>query len=114
MSAPRTPEPVRVAVRPSSVAVLPFLNTNPDSSYDYLGYGLGNDLSRVLAELPGLTVAPTRWPVDAGGAVNPGVLGRRLGVGTLLQGTVRPAGGRIRIAAHLIDVSEGFDLWSET
>ena len=114
LTAPRTPEPVPVAVRPSSIAVLPFRNTNPDSSYDYLGYGLGADLSRLLGELPGLSVAPTRWPVAASNGGNARALGERLNVGTILQGTVRPAAGQIRVTAHLIDVNAGFDLWSET
>ena len=51
-NAPPTPQLVKVAARPSSVAVLPFRNTNPDSSDNYLGYGLGAELVRMLGRIP--------------------------------------------------------------
>ena len=109
---PATPQPVRVAARPSSIAVLPFIDTNPDSADDYLGHGFVTELTRALAELPGLAVAA---PVSrAGGTGDPLTLGNRLEVGTILEGTIRRAGNRLRITAHLVDVGEGFDLWSET
>ena len=111
-SAPPTPHPVKITARPSSIAVLPFRNTNPDSSDNYLSYGLGAEIARMLGRMPGLTLADVTWPPVA--AENPVELGERAGVGSVLEGTVRRAGGRLRVTAHLVDVGEGFDLWSET
>lgn len=112
---PRNPEPLRTAVRPNSLAVLPFLNTNPDSSDDYLGYGIAAELTRSLDRYPGLRVAPrgSAFPLGRRNE-EPGTIGRRLGVGTVLQGTILRSRDRLRITAHLVDVNEGFDLWSET
>jgi serine/threonine-protein kinase len=112
-TAPVIPEPVRVAVRPSSIAVLPFINTNPDSADDYLGPGFATELTRALGTLPGLSVAALPF-TRGGGTDDPLTLGHRLEVGTILEGTIRRAGDRLRITAHLMDVGEGFDLWSET
>jgi TolB-like protein/Tfp pilus assembly protein PilF len=93
--------------------VLPFINTNPDSADDYLGYGVAAELTRALGQLPRLRMAD-RASAFGGGDRDPVTLGRRLDVGSVLEGTVRRAGDRLRITAHLVDVEEGFDLWSET
>ena len=114
---PSSPQPARTALRPNSVAVLPFLNTNPDSADDYLGYGLAAELTRGLDRLPGLRVAPRSSAFALGRErrnQEPGTIGRRLGVGTVLQGNVLRSKDRLRITARLVDVDEGFDLWSET
>jgi TolB-like protein/Tfp pilus assembly protein PilF len=112
VNAPPVAQPLKVTARPSSIAVLPFRNTNPDSSDNYLSYGLGAELARMLGRMPGLTLADVSWPPEA--AANPVELGERVSVGSVLEGTVRRAGGRLRVTAHLVDVGEGFDLWSET
>jgi TolB-like protein/Tfp pilus assembly protein PilF len=115
LAAPSNPEPPRVAARPTSLAVLPFLNPNPDSADNYLGYGVAAELTQALRRLPGLRVAPhsSAFPL---GRTNqePSILGRRLGVGTVLQGSVLRSRDRLRVTAHLVDVDQGFDLWSET
>jgi TolB-like protein/Flp pilus assembly protein TadD len=114
-AAPDVPERPRIAARRSSVAVLPFVNATPDSTNDYLGYGVASELTRALRQLPGLRVAPRSSAFALGQAgQDPGVVGRRLGVGAVLQGSVLRAADRLRITAHLVDVEEGFDLWSET
>jgi TolB-like protein/Tfp pilus assembly protein PilF len=113
-NAPPVAQPVLAKPRPSSIAVLPFLNTNPDSSDNYLGYGIGTELTRALSQLSRLSVADPPRALGSATQSNPVELGERLAVGTVLQGTVRRAGGRIRVTAHLVDVGEGFDLWSET
>ena len=113
-NAPPVQQPVIVKPRPSSIAVLPFLNTNPDSADNYLGYGIGTELTRSLSQLRHLSVAELPWPWGNGSQVNPVDVGEELGVGTVLQGTIRRAAGRIRVTAQLVDVGEGFDLWSET
>jgi TolB-like protein/Tfp pilus assembly protein PilF len=108
-------DPVIATVRRSSIAVLPFLNTNPDSLDDYLGTGVAAELTRGLDRLPGLRVAP-RSSVMAHQLrdQDPRSVGRALGVSTVLEGSIRRAGDRLRVTAHLVDVAEGFDLWSDT
>src|SRR5829696_7662077 len=54
---PASPPPVIVAVRRKSISVLPFVNTNPDSSDNYLGLGVASELTRVMRPLSGLRVA---------------------------------------------------------
>jgi TolB-like protein/predicted Zn-dependent protease len=114
-SAPGRGQPVRVAVRPNSMAVLPFINTSPDSSEDYLGHGLAAELTRALNRLAGLRVAARS---SAFGLKQPDgdprIIGRRLNVGTVLQGNVRRSADRLRVTARLVDADEGFNLWSET
>lgn len=114
-SAPGRGQPARAAVRPNSMAILPFVNTSPDTSDDYLGHGVAAELTRNLSRLGGLRVAPRSSAFglkETDG--DPRITGRRLNVGTVLQGTVRRSGDRLRVTAHLVDVDEGFDLWSET
>ncbi|MEA2724522.1 MAG: eukaryotic-like serine/threonine-protein kinase [Gemmatimonadales bacterium] len=112
--APASGEPVRTAVRPNSMAILPFINASPDSADDYLGPGVAAELTRVLGRLPGLRVADRLSAFAAPRDRDPQATGRRLNVGTMLQGSVRRSGERLRVTARLVDVDEGFDLWSET
>lgn len=107
-SAPPSPP----APTPRSIAVVPFINASPDSSYDYLSEGIGEDLTSALGRIPGLRVAAGRSAAALSGD-NPSAIGRRLGVGTVLLGSIRPVGGRLRVSAHLVSVDGGFDLWSE-
>jgi TolB-like protein/Flp pilus assembly protein TadD len=107
------PEPAKVAARPNSLAIVPFVNTNPDPGDDYLGYGIAAELTRSLRRLSGLRVVP-RSSAFSGASRDPRALGRRLGVGTVLEGTVRRSADQLRVTAHLVDVSEGFDVWSDT
>jgi serine/threonine-protein kinase len=112
---PVNTEPTRTAPRSNSIAVLPFINTSPDSTDDYLGFGLASELSRGLADLPGMRVIPR---ASAVALLRQGhdsrAVGRGLQAGTLLEGSFRRAGDRLRVTAHLVDVNEGFDLWSDT
>jgi TolB-like protein/Tfp pilus assembly protein PilF len=108
-------EPVRAAVRANSMAILSFTNASPDSAENYLGRGVAGELTRLLNDLPGLRVAPrsSAFAVQRGNG-DPRVIGRRLNVGAVLQGSIRRSGERLRVNAHLVDVDDGFDLWSET
>lgn len=112
---PDRQEPVRITARPTSIAVLPFTNASPDPADDYLGYGVAAELTRILNLLPGLRVAPrsSAFGLDQR-SEDPRLIGRRLRVGTVLQGNIRRSGERLRVTARLVDVDEGFDLWSET
>jgi TolB-like protein/Tfp pilus assembly protein PilF len=82
---------------------------------DYLGYGIAAELTLDLADVKGLKVSPRSSafaPRQVQG--DPRIAGRRLGVAAVLMGTVRRSGDRLRVTARLVDVEEGFDIWSET
>ena len=106
------PSPSAVPAR--SVAILPFRNLSPDPSDEYFSDGMSEELTTALGKVEGLRVAA---PTSAGAFRNANVtarqIGRTLGVATLLEGTVRRAGGRLRVAAHLINAESGYDLWSD-
>jgi TolB-like protein/Tfp pilus assembly protein PilF len=111
---PNRGQPLPPAARASSMAVLPFVNTSPDVADDYLGYGLAAELTRGLAGVKGLQVSP-RSSAFAPRQVqaDPRIAGRGMGVAAVLMGNVRRSADRIRVTARLIDVDEGFDIWSE-
>jgi serine/threonine-protein kinase len=96
------------------MAILPFRNTSPDSADDYLGPGVAAELTRSLSRLSGLRVAARSSAFAVPRDGDPRVTGRALNVGTVLEGSVRRSGNRLRVTAHLVDVEAGFDLWSET
>lgn len=102
------------AAPPRSVAVLPFRNLSPDPSDEYFSTGISEELTTALGKVEGLRVAA---PTSAGSfqktSATARQIGRTLGVATLLEGTVRRAGGRLRVGAHLINADSGYDLWSD-
>ncbi len=102
--------------QPNSIAVLPFENMSNDPGNDYFSDGISEELLNLLAKIPNLQVtARTSSFVYRGESVDAREVGRNLGVATVLEGSVRWSGDdRIRITAQLIDVSNGFHLWSET
>jgi TolB-like protein/Flp pilus assembly protein TadD len=97
------------------VAVLPFANLTGDASKDYLGDGMAEELINTLAKVQGLKV-PARTSTFAYKGRNTDIrqIAKDLGVGTILEGSVRAAGQRIRITAQLINAQDGLHLWSET
>jgi serine/threonine-protein kinase len=100
---------------PNSVAVLPLANASPDTANDYLSDGLTSELIDALGTVPGLRVAgESSSLLFNGGQLDAQQAGRRLSVGAVLEGSVRQAGDRFRVTAHLVSVAQGFDLWSET
>jgi serine/threonine-protein kinase len=98
-----------------SIAVLPFTNVGGDTSDAYFAEGMADELTGALGKVPGLRVASrTGAAALAGKGLEPTEIGRRLGVGTLLEGTVRRAGDRLRISAQLTSATDGIVLWSES
>jgi TolB-like protein/Flp pilus assembly protein TadD len=97
-----------------SIAVLPFANLTGDASKDFLGEGLAEELIHTLARLPDLRV-PARTSSFAYKGRNTDLrrIAQELDVGTVLEGSVRAAGERIRITAQLIDGESGYHLWSQ-
>jgi serine/threonine-protein kinase len=100
--------------RRRAIAVLPFVNATSDAENEYLSDGITDDLISALANVAGLRVA-SRTSAFAlkGRKEDVRSLGALLGVGTVLEGTVRRAGNRIRLTAQLSDAADGRLLWSE-
>jgi serine/threonine-protein kinase len=97
-----------------SIAVLPFANMSPDPENDYFGDGMAEELANALAQLPQLRVAARTSAFQFRGKESDvREIGTRLNVGTVLEGSVRRAGSRLRVTAQLISVSDGFHLWSD-
>ena len=98
----------------SSIAVLPFANLSSDPEQEYFSDGLTEEIINALAHVPGLKViARTSAFAFKGQQVPIGRIAETLAVSTILEGSVRRAGNRIRVTAQLVDVSNGFHLWSE-
>jgi serine/threonine-protein kinase len=103
------------AVQERSIAVLPFANLSPDPDNAYFADGMTDELINALAKVRGLHVV-SRTSVFAfkGQQQDVRAIGGRLGVRAVLEGSVRRAGSRLRLSAQLIDVADGYLLWSET
>jgi TolB-like protein len=98
-----------------SIAVLPFANVSDDSSNEYFADGLSEELLNVLAKIRGLRVASrTSAFYFKGKNADLPTIAQSLNVATVLQGSVRKAGNRVRIAVQLIHAATDTHLWSET
>jgi len=99
-----------------SVAVLPFVNMSADKHDEYLSDGMTEELINALAKVPGLRV-PGRTSCFAFKGKNEDDIFRKVGeqlhVNAVLEGSVRKAGDKLRITAQLINVADGYHLWSE-
>jgi len=99
----------------NSTAVLPFRNLSSSGEGDYFSDGLAEELLNVLSKIEGLQVAArTSAFYFKNAAATVVEIGRSLGVATVVEGSVRSAGERVRISVSLVKVSDGFQLWSET
>ena len=97
-----------------SIAVLPFADLSPEKDQDYFCEGLAEELINALVKIEGLRVASRTSAFQIKGTVSDaGEIGRRLNVGSVLGGSVRKAGNRLRVTAQLTDVADGYHLWSE-
>jgi len=98
-----------------SIAVLPFVNRSPDEENEYFADGLSEELLNVLAKIRGLRVASRTSAFHFKGKdVDLPTVARKLNVATILEGSVRKVGKRVRITAQLIQVATDSHLWSET
>lgn len=99
----------------TSIGVLPFVNMSGDPAQEYFSDGISEELLNALAKLKHLQVA-ARTSSFAFKGQNQAIkdIGRQLNVDTVLEGSVRKSGTKIRITAQLIDVDNGYHLWSET
>ncbi|HEX5269658.1 MAG TPA: tetratricopeptide repeat protein, partial [Gemmataceae bacterium] len=98
----------------ASVAVLPFANLSADPENEFFGDGLADELIGALSRIAGLHVA-SRGSAFAFKGKNEDVrrVGERLNVRTVLEGSVRRAGSRLRVSAQLVSTADGYQLWSE-
>jgi len=103
----RWAKPLRGAP-PVSTAVLPFVDLSPGKDQEYFSDGLTDELITTLSEVPGLRV-PARTSSFQFKGQNPDVreVGRKLDVGSVLEGSVRKSGNRLRVSAQLISVKDG-------
>ena len=97
-----------------SIAVLPFADMSPQKDQDYFCEGIAEEIINALTKIHALRVA-SRSSAFAfkGKGQDIRRVGEQLGVGTVLEGSVRKAGTRLRITAQLINVSDGYHVWSE-
>ncbi|GAA4431687.1 adenylate/guanylate cyclase domain-containing protein [Pontibacter saemangeumensis] len=110
--APRNEPPK--AAPPKSIAVLPFVNMSNDPEQEYFSDGIAEEIINSLVHLKDLNVAGRTSSFQfKGKSTDLRELGLKLGVSTVLEGSVRKQGNRLRITAQLINVENGFHLWSE-
>ena len=98
----------------ASIAVLPFDDLSPEKDQEYFCQGLADELINSLGALEGLRVVArtSAFSVHAQGLAVPEI-GRRLQVDTVLEGSVRKAGSRLRVSTQLVDARDGYQIWSK-
>jgi adenylate cyclase len=97
----------------ATIAVLPFADMSPERDQDHLCEGLAEELIDALTHVEGLRVAARTSSFQFRGSHDLQEIGRKLGVGSLLEGSVRKAGDRLRVTVQLIDIATGYHKWSE-
>jgi adenylate cyclase len=99
----------------NSIAVLPFLNLSAERDNEYFSDGITEELLNALAKVDGLLVTSrTSAFAFKGKNIDIREIGRQLGVKTILEGSVRKYGNRVRVTAQLINADDGYHKWSET
>ena len=97
-----------------SIAVLPFVNMSADAENEYFTDGIAEEIINALTKIQALRVASrTSAFAFKGKTEDISEIGRKLKVGTVLEGSVRKAGNRLRVTAQLVNVGDGSNLWSE-
>jgi len=97
-----------------TIAVLPFADLSPQRDQEYFGDGMAEELMFTLSRVPKLrVVSQTSVFAFKGKRLDLREMGRQLGVESIMEGSVRKAGQKVRITARLTDVATGFNIWSE-
>jgi eukaryotic-like serine/threonine-protein kinase len=100
---------------PKAIAVLPLRNMSADPENEYFSDGMTEEIINALGKLPGIHVASrTSSFAFKGKEADIRQIGEKLGVTTVLEGSVRKVGNKIRLTAQLINVESGYHLWSDT
>jgi TolB-like protein len=114
---PQTPATATAAAftpPPHSIAVLPFTNLSGDPKQEYLSDGISEELINALSHIDALQVAARTSSFSfKGKQVDIDTIARKLGVGAVLEGSVRRSGNNVRITVQLINAVTGFHIWSE-
>ena len=115
---PAVTTPAAATPRPNaataSIAILPFTNMSGDPEQEYFSDGISEDLITDLSKIGGLTViARNSSFVYKGRPIDIRTVGRELGVHSVLEGSIRRAGNRVRITAQLIEAENGTHLWGD-
>jgi adenylate cyclase len=98
----------------AAIAILPFTNMSGDPEQEYFSDGISEDIITDLSKIAGLMVIARNSSFTyKGRSVDIRTIGRELGVQSVLEGSIRLAGNRVRITAQLIDASSGGHLWAE-
>lgn len=111
------PTPVQIGVKAGTektIAVLPFVNMSADPENEYFSDGISEEILNALTRVDGLQVTARTSSFSFKGK-NEDVrqIGTKLGVSTILEGSVRRSGKKIRITAQLINTADGYHIWSE-
>ncbi len=102
------------SVAAASIAVLPFTNMSGDPEQEYFSDGVSEDIITDLSKIAGLTVIARNSSFTyKGRSIDVRTIGRDLGVRSVLEGSIRRAGNRVRITAQLIDAATGAHLWAD-
>ena len=106
--------PQQIVASAKSVAVLPFSNMSNDAENEYFADGMAEEIINALSKIQSLRVASrTVSFAQKGKNEDLAEVGRKLRVSTVLDGSVRRMGNRLRITAQLVNVADGYQLWSE-
>jgi TolB-like protein/DNA-binding winged helix-turn-helix (wHTH) protein len=107
-------QPVAVAIVDRSIAVLPFVDMSEKRDQEYFADGMAEEILDLLVKVPGLKVIGRTSSFQfKGQAQDLRIIGERLGVAYLLEGSVRKSGDRLRVTVQLINSRDGTHLWSE-
>jgi TolB-like protein len=102
------------SVARDSVAVLPFINMSADPENEFFADGITEEIINALSQVEQLHVAArTSSFFFKGKHIDMRQIGEQLSVRTIVEGSVRKAGDRLRITAHLVNVADGYHLWSQ-
>jgi TolB-like protein/cytochrome c-type biogenesis protein CcmH/NrfG len=112
----RTPAQPEPAPPPGqAVAILPFVDLSPARDQEYFCDGIAEEIVNALCCVRGLRIASrTSAAQFKGRSVDVREIGKVLGVGAVLEGSVRRAGDRVRVTAQLVSATDGYHLWSES
>ena len=106
---------LRTLIDQKSIAVLPFENLSSDPENEYFSDGMTEEIINALTRIEGLKVtARTSAFVFKGVKEDIRIIGNKLGVASVLEGSIRKSGNQVRITAQLIRTDNGFHLWSES
>lgn len=98
-----------------SIAVLPFVNLSPDRENEYFSDGMADEIINALTQVKGLRVAArTSCFALKGKDLDAQAIAERLKVNSLVEGSLRKSGNRIRLTAQLVDAADGYQRWSQT